>query len=407
MELMPTRHWSVGRHIRRKHTGIGEPISINTHQTRTQMNISSGWSNPASSNPSQFNLKTNNSQRKGSRQHYNDDYFSIDNDTGSLHQVWHPNTITNHFVGQNGINEDRDSPSLVPKKRGIVDDQILENLQQMFEIKRILAQNQCTPGGVPMSIGNVPQQSISGKQISCESFASYLICKDLIDNNRNVGFRGYLCTNCFSYWADLVCNNKEEGMKSLLLEKPSNHKCDAKKSQEINTLDCQDIEAKKEQACKGLSDLVTLMIAGTVLFGQKTVYLNIEELNSESPQTTLPFYRPQHWLNPFDKRHKELVMDARKRIEEQDERKEQQQPHTWIKEEDCISLGDINELKAGHWAYRAIKEKGEDKEGIVMDDNALIDFVRTARANFGTFRVQMEDDRSTRYFFMYFNIVWK
>jgi hypothetical protein len=149
------------------------------------------------------------------------------------------------------------------------------------------------------------------------------------------------------------------------------------------------------------------MIAGTVLFGQKTVYLNIEELNSESPQTTLPFYRPQHWLNPFDKRHKELVMDARKRIEEQDERKEQQQPHTWIKEEDCISLGDINELKAGHWAYRAIKEKGEDKEGIVMDDNALIDFVRTAMANFGTFRVQMEDDRSTRYFFMYFNIVWK
>jgi len=80
------------------------------------MNIRSGWSNSASSNPSQFNLKTNNSQRKGSRQLYYKDYFNIDSDTGSLHQVWHPNTITNHSVGQNGLNEDRDSPSLPPKK---------------------------------------------------------------------------------------------------------------------------------------------------------------------------------------------------------------------------------------------------------------------------------------------------
>jgi hypothetical protein len=199
-----------------------------------------------------------------------------------------------------------------------MDDQILENLRQMFEIKKILAQNQWTSGGPPMSIGNVPQQSIGGKQISGESFASYLICKHIIDNNRNVGFRGYLCTNCFSYWADLVCNNKEEGMKSLLLEKPSSHKCAPKKTQEINTLNGQDIENKKEQACKGLSDLVTLMISGIVLFGQKTIYLNIEELNSAPPKTTLPFYRPQHWLNPFDKRHNELVMNARKRIEEQE-----------------------------------------------------------------------------------------
>ena len=102
--------------------------------------------------------------------------------------------------------------------------------------------------------------------------------KHMIDNNRNVGFRGYLCTNCFSYGANLVCNNKEEGMKSLLFEMPSSHKCDPKNCQEINKLNCQDVENKKVQACKGLSDLVTLMISGIVLFGQKTVYLNIEEL---------------------------------------------------------------------------------------------------------------------------------
>jgi hypothetical protein len=245
-----------------------------------------------------------------------------------------------------------------------MDDQSLEILRQMFEIKEFLEQNQSTSGGLPMSIGNVLQQSIAGKQISGELFALTLICKHIIDNNRNVGFRGYLCTNCFSYWADLVCNNKEEGMKSLLLEKASNHKCDPKKCQEINTLNCQDVENKKEQACKGLGDLVTSMISGIVLFGQKTIYLNIEELNCAPPQLS------------------------------------------WIKEEDCINLGDIKEMKDSYWASRAIKEgKGEDKKGVVMDGSELIDFVKTTRANFGTFRVQMEDDGSTRYFLMYFSIV--
>jgi hypothetical protein len=368
------------------------------------MNIRSGWSNSTTANPTQSDHKTNNLLGNGTRRHYHNNYFNNDNDISFPHQTYPNYNDTNQSVGQIGINEEiRDSPSSPPKKRGLMDDQSLEILRQMFEIKKFLEQNQSTSGGLPVSIGNVLQQSIAGNQISGELFALTLICKHIIDNNRNVGFRGYLCTNCFSYWADLVCNNKEEGMKSLLLEKASNHKCDPKKCQEINTLNCQDVENKKEQACKGLGDLVTSMISGIVLFGQKTIYLNIEELNCAPPQTNLLFYRPQHWLNPFDKRHNELAMNARRRIEE---REEQQQPLSWIKEEDCINLGDIKEMKDSYWASRAIKEgKGEDKKGVVMDGSELIDFVKTTRANFGTFRVQMEDDGSTRYFLMYFSIV--
>jgi hypothetical protein len=36
-EIKPTRHESVVRHIGRKHGSIGEPISINTGETRHQM----------------------------------------------------------------------------------------------------------------------------------------------------------------------------------------------------------------------------------------------------------------------------------------------------------------------------------------------------------------------------------
>jgi hypothetical protein len=36
-EIKPTRHESVVRHIGRKHGSIGEPVSINTGETRRQM----------------------------------------------------------------------------------------------------------------------------------------------------------------------------------------------------------------------------------------------------------------------------------------------------------------------------------------------------------------------------------
>ncbi len=69
-ELLPTRHWSVQRHIQRKHGGIGEPISINSHRTRAQMNMGSGLSDSYGSpvNSKQFSPNANNfSNLVGSR----------------------------------------------------------------------------------------------------------------------------------------------------------------------------------------------------------------------------------------------------------------------------------------------------------------------------------------------------
>lgn len=62
-ELSPTRHWSVRRHIQRKHDGVGEPISVNTYQTRDQMYVASSTSDSyidPSSNLTQTNFMTNN-----------------------------------------------------------------------------------------------------------------------------------------------------------------------------------------------------------------------------------------------------------------------------------------------------------------------------------------------------------
>ena len=156
LELSPTRHWSVGRHIRRKHAGIGEPVSINTHQTRSHMNIGSGWSNfTATTNHTQSNPKSNNLQINGSSRHHYNNYLNNDNYTSSPHQPYQNNN-TNFSAAQNNFSNEkiREFPSPHTGKRSIIDDEFLDMFRQMVEIKIFLGQNQLS-SGLSASIGDI------------------------------------------------------------------------------------------------------------------------------------------------------------------------------------------------------------------------------------------------------------
>ena len=98
--------------------------------------------------------------------------------------------------------------------------------------------------------------------------------------------------------------------------------------------------------------------SGIILFGQKTFCLNIEELDS-APQQTVPLYHPSIRLKSFTEPQNDLSFGDNQRIGEKAEQNERQLS-SWIKEEDCIDIGNINEIKESHWAYRAIKEKKEE-----------------------------------------------
>jgi hypothetical protein len=370
------------------------------------MSIGSGWPNfTASANPTQFNPKSNNLVRTVSGHHNYNNYFNSNNNYASSPHQPYQNNNTNFSAAQNNFNNEKTKREITAPhtgKRSIIDDEFLDMFRQMVEIKKIQGQNQLR-SGLSASIGHIQQQFI-GRQISGELLALSLVHKNIIDNNRNVGFRGHLCHNCFSYWADLAYNNKEEGMKSLMLEKPPTHECDPKKVLAVDKSNFQDLASKKNQAYDKLSDLFTSMVSGIILFGKKTFCLNIEELDSAPQQQTLPLYHPSFSLKSFPESQNDLSFGDNKRIGEKAEHNERPLS-SWIKEEDCIDIGNINERKESHWAYRAIKEeKRGDKKSIIIDGGELIDFVRTARATFGTFRVQMEKDASSRYFFMYFSI---
>ena len=365
-ELSPTRHWSVERHIKRKHAGIGEPISINTHQTRIQMNIQSEWSDiHASTNMMKFTHETNKLQRDGSSYRDQSDYTKSDNNTNtSAYQKIYPekNTILS-VTASNHDNEKtrRGFPSQHTKNKSVIDDETLQLLHRMAEIKKFSEQNQLRSN--LYSTVEVIRQ-FNGIQLPNELVAACLIHKNIVDNNRNIGYRGRICNKCLSYWIDFAYNNEEEGMKLLMREKFSGHECDPKKVLEISKCNVLDLVSKNNEARRKLSDLFTLIASSIItVYGQKLLYLHIEEL---------------------------IEHDNR-------------QLFSWIKKEDSIDLGNIKEIKESHWAYRAIKEeKVGDKKGIIINSSELVDFFRTALATFGTFRVQMGEDNLPHYFFIYF-----
>ena len=364
-ELSPTRHWSVERHIKRKHAGIGEPISINTHQTRIQMNIQSEWSNiHASTNMMKFTHETDKLQRDGSIYRDQSDYTKSDNNTTtSAYQKIYPerNTILSATASNHDNEKTRRGFSSQHTKKNVIDDETLQLLHRMAEIKKFSEQNQLRSN--LYSTVEVIRQ-FNGIQLPNELVAACLIHKNIVDNNRNIGYRGRICNKCLSYWIDFAYNNEEEGMKLLMREKFSGHECDPKKVLEISKCNVLDLVSKNNEARRKLSDLFTLIASSIItVYGQKPLYLHIEEL---------------------------IEHDNR-------------QLFSWIKKEDSIDLGNIKEIKESHWAYRAIKEeKVGDKKGIIINSSELVDFFRTALATFGTFRVQMGEDNLPHYFFIYF-----
>lgn len=89
-------------------------------------------------------------------------------------------------------------------------------------------------------------------------------------------------------------------------------------------------------------------------------------------------------------------------LTEQDNR----QLFSWIKKEDFIDLGNIKEIKEGHWTNRAIKqEKARGKKSITVSGSELVDFFRAAQAYFGIFIVRIGENDLLRYFFKCFDIL--
>jgi hypothetical protein len=339
-----SRHWNLKTHIQRIHDGIGQPqTSVLSHLSSSQQPF------PNNGNNSSYDGYTGTDR-------YHQKYSSRNNF---------------YYTGQRYRKVEKESPH--PKRRDSIIDDVHENLRKMVEIRDMSNQLKSQSSWEQPAFigwgGNIPFT----RTMTASELVSYYNAQQLNDiqrNNRNIGFRGRVCYNCFSYWVDLVYNNEEE-MKSLIRDKPPSHICDPKKI--VKAQNGQDLESKKKQADKELINFLVLM------FGQSAValYLKAEEFALSYPDFSLP-YRKNN--TRIDDNNKQSSLHAEK--------------------DQYINIDlDNKEDKQKHWAYRVIKEEEGHEKSIITNKEDLTDFFKTTKATFGAFQVKI--DASIRYFFMY------
>jgi hypothetical protein len=233
---------------------------------------------------------------------------------------------------------------------------------------------------------------------------------NVLTSNKNVGFRGHICYNCFQCWVDLLYSNGEQ-IKSLIDSTNSSpHTCNLKKVADGDQ-NAQEIQSKKDELQNALIDLLLfLTITCWCCLGQNKIYIKTEELTSSS-SSLLPPPRPAFdLLQSQNYDFPPRVDNNDSRIEQELRRPYQQHPPSsfWIEEEqeqiennNCNSIDiDLAKAEEKHWAYRAIKEALDNgKSSIEVDGGELIDFLKRAKATFGIHVTDIGE--SIRHFFMY------
>ena len=306
-----------------------------------------------------------------------------------------------------------------PSKEKDASDKLLETIREAVEFKKMLSKQLQSFSSPPSSfLGQLPDtlgltiSLFNGSKTAAPNLVNYnyaLQFYNILISNKNVGFRGHICYNCFECWVDLLYSNSEQ-IKSLINSTNSlPHVCKPKKVADGHQ-NAQDIQSKKDELQNALTDLLLfLTIICWYCFGQRKIYLKTEELTSSS--SLLPPPRPAFdLLQGQNNNHLPMVGDVGEgSIEQELRRPSQQYPPSsfWIEEEqeqiesNCNSIDiDLTKVQEKHWAYRAIKEALDDgKSSIEIDGGELIDFLKRARATFGIHVTDIGE--SIRHFFMY------
>ncbi|MGC2381541.1 MAG: hypothetical protein WA631_00375 [Nitrososphaeraceae archaeon] len=349
-------NWNLRIHIQRKHSGKAKPATPGSYATSTQFSSSDVSNMPTTTNDRH--------------------YYHPDNNNGSYHQTY---PSYGHF-SELDSKKLKESSSFKKRDAGR---ELLETIRQALEIINITKQRRPPTFWQPSAIG------VGGISWPLSGFTtpsppnllnSYnnSTTRNMWGTNKNiVGFRGYICYNCLSYWAQ----SNQGDLISLLQVKP-NHKCDPKKV--AHALNVLDIQNKKNELYGELIDfLVTLARNLTVgaLFSQRNIYLKAEELVPPSYPSDLTAGK-----------HDSNVQSAATNNSNKD-------PLLSTQEEQST---DLTNIKENNWAYRINKEEEQLEKSIVINNDELIGFVKTAKGTFGTFRVKTKDDRiKERYFLMY------
>ena len=256
--------WNMKVHIQRKHGGIGhepiESVSLSTSQEFI---------------PGMSSLGAN-----GRYRHHHE---------ASQDYVHLPSEL---YPDKLGESSPLPLPS-PPSKEKDASDKLLETISEAIEFKKMLSkqlQSFSSPsisflGQLPDTLG-LTMPLLGGSKTAASNLVNYdyalQFCNVLI-SNKNVGFRGHVCHNCFECWVDLLYSDSEQ-IKSLINStSPSPHTCNPKKVTDAHQ-NAEDIQSKKDEMQNALTELLLfLTIICWCYLGQRKIYLKTEELTAPRP----------------------------------------------------------------------------------------------------------------------------
>jgi hypothetical protein len=339
----------------------------------------------------------------------------------------HHETSPDHIHHPSELYSDKleESSGLPPptSKEKDASDKLRETIGEAVEIRKMLSKQLQSFSSPPSSfLGQLPDTAgltisslFSGiKTAPTPNLVNYnygLQFCNILTSNKNIGFRGHICYNCFECWVDLLYSNSEQ-IKSLINStRPSTHTCNLKKVTDAHQ-NAEDIQSKKDEVQNALTELLLfLTIICWCCFGQRKIYLKTEELTApaqpppSSSHAAFDLLQRQNYNFP-----PRIDNNDSSRIE-QELRSQQHHPTSsfWTEEEEqehiesnnCNTVDiDLTKVEGKHWAYRAINEALDDgKSSIEIESSELIDFLKRARATFGIHVTDVGE--SIRHFFVY------
>jgi hypothetical protein len=383
-----SRHWNMKVHIQRKHGGIEQqPIESVSLSTSPEFI------------PTMSNLDAN-----GRYRHHeaSQDYVHL------------PSELYSDKLGESPL-------PTPPSKEKDASDKLLETISEAIEFRKMSQQLQsfsshCSSflGQLSGTVGLTISSLFNGSKTAAPNLVNYnyaLQFYNILTSNKNVGFRGHICYNCFECWVDLLYSNSEQIISLIKSTNSSPHKCDPKKVTDAHQ-NPEDIQSKKDELQNALTELLLfLTIICWCCFGQRKIYLKTEEsITAPRPLSSSPSSHPAFDLLQSQNYNFPPRVDNNDNGIEQELRSQQQHPHSsfWIEAEqeqiennNCNSIHiDLRKVEEKHWAYRAIKEALDDgKSSIEIDSGELIDFVRTTKSTCGIHVTDIGE--SIRHFFMY------
>jgi hypothetical protein len=257
---------------------------------------------------------------------------------------------------------------------------LMEDIYQAIKIRSLVNQAR------PISEPSAPDlTSLLVNSTLTQNFdPGILLHLSAIIKNKNIGFRGNICTNCYTWWIIPLCNNESE-MKSLIYTKSYHHSCESKDL--VEAAKVQDPGIRKSELENQLVAKLLSLIYFCATLQDKKPCLETREL----------IYPPDYSTNHM---RTQSINDFRDNLD--------QKPYLryWVEGEEVncnsvdIALPLVNEK---HWANRSIAECLKSGESsFELDFNELMDFLKAAKGTLGVLTTDIGETISS--FLMYISL---